>query len=367
MTVAIRVALDVTPLFGPATGIGRVTDALVQRLGSDPSLAMTGLLLSRRARHRLPDRLPPRWDGRAMMLPAQVCHWLWRRGDHPRLTGYDLVHGINYVVPPAGGGRELVAIHDLTAWRYPELVDAHSVHNPELLDRALARGAEVHTGSQFVADELVNDLGVPAERVHIVVNGFTPSESGSAENGRRLAGGRYVVAIGTIEPRKDYVGLVEAMEDVWSLFPDLRLVIVGRPGWGADRLETAVSRCSRPRQITRLGYVSDEQRADLLVGAEVLSYPSIYEGFGLPVLEAMDAGVPVVATATGSIPEVAGAAATLVPPGEPGALAQAVSAVLADDRLRAKLIEMGRERTAMFSWDDFARDMVALYHRLVDG
>ena len=195
MTVAIRVALDVTPLFGPATGIGRVADALVQRLGSDPSLAMTGLLISRRARHRLAHRLPAGWNHAAMMLPARACHWLWRRGDRPHLTGYDLVHGINYVVPPAGGGRELLAVHDLTAWRYPELVDAHSIHNPELLDRALARGAHVHTGSQFVADELVNDLGISAERVHTVINGFTPSESGSGEHGRRLAGGRYAMAI----------------------------------------------------------------------------------------------------------------------------------------------------------------------------
>ncbi len=363
--MAIRVALDITPLFGPATGIGRVTAALVQRLGSDPSLAMTGVLISRRARHELSRRLPTGWDHRAMMLPARACHWLWRRGDHPRLVGYDLVHGINYVVPPAGGGRELVAVHDLTAWRYPQLVDAHSAHNPALLARALARGAHVHTGSRFVADELIHDLGIPAERVHTVINGFTPSESGSGEHGRQLAGGRYVVAIGTIEPRKDYVGLVEAMEHVWSRFPDLRLVIVGRPGWGADRFENAVSSCSRPRQVARLGYVTDEERADLLAGAEALAYPSVYEGFGLPVLEAMDAGVPVVATATGSIPEVAGAAATLVPPGDPEALAGALMTMLDDNRLRAKLIEMGRERTTMFSWDGFADDMVALYHRLV--
>lgn len=363
--MAIRIALDVTPLFGPATGIGRVADALVQRLGSDSSLAMTGILISRRARHRLPERLPSGWDHRAMVLPARMCHWLWRHSDYPRLTGFDLVHGINYVVPPAATGTELVAVHDLTAWRYPELVDADSAKNPELLNRSLARGAHVHTGSRFVADELVQDLGIPADRVHSVINGFTPSASGSPEHGRRLVGGRYVVAIGTIEPRKDYVGLVEAMEHVWSRFPDLRLIIVGRRGWGADRFESAVAACSRPRQVAQLGYVADNERADLLAGAELLVYPSVYEGFGLPVLEAMDAGVPVVATTAGSIPEVAGPAATLVAPGEPEALAEAVISVLSDDRLRSKLIDMGRERTAMFSWDDFADDMVSLYHRLV--
>lgn len=362
--MTLRVALDVTPLFGPATGIGRVTEALVSRLGTDRGLDMTGVLISHRARHGLADRLPSDWRGVAMPVPAQACHWLWRRADRPALKGFDVVHGINYVVPPAADGRELVAVHDLTAWRYPELVDAHSRHNPRLLNRAMARGAEVHTGSRFVADELINDLGLPADRVHAVINGFTPSATGCPANGRRLAQGRYVAAVGTIEPRKDYVGLVRAMEYVWERFPDLRLVVAGRSGWGAEEFQAAVDACSHPELVVRLGYVDDDQRADLMAGAETLVYPSLYEGFGLPVLEAMDAGVAVVATAAGSVPEVAGSAAVLVPPREVEELAQAVISVVDDQALRAKLIDLGREQAARFCWDDFASDMAALYRRL---
>ncbi len=361
----MKIAVDLTPLLGPRTGIGRVVEEVAARLGQRPGVEPTGVLISMRGWNQFAAVIGEGWQSRRMPVPARACHQLWRRTDRPSLTGYDVVHGLNYVVPPAGGGAELVAVHDLTAWKYPELVDAHSRYNPILLRRAVSRGAHVHTGSQYVADEIVADLGVPAERVHTIVNGHTPSAPGEAGAGRALVGGApYALAIGTIEPRKDYVGLVRAMNQVWDELPDLHLVIVGQAGWGADAVRLAIEQCRCPDKVHRLGYVSEGEKADLLAGASTLVYPSLYEGFGFPLLEAMEARAPIVSTMAGSIPEVVGDAAVLVTPGDSDQLGQAIVEVIGDTAGSELRIKRGRERLGLYDWEMMVDQLEVLYRRL---
>ena len=361
----IQVAVDATPLLGPRTGIGGVVSALTNRMAVDPSIDLTGYVVSWRGRDYrtvLPDGCRPL----RMRVPARVSHRIWRRLDVPRLRGhYDLVHGTNYVVPPNSAAASLVSVHDLTSWWYPDLVDSYSRANPELLRRALNRGAHIQTGAKAVAEELLAELNIDPERVHVVVNGFDRLDPGDGQRGRAAVGGRYVLAIGTIEPRKDYVGLIEAMTEVWSRHPDVRLTIVGGDGWGVDGFEAAVSRANVADRVVRCGYVTEQAKADLLAGAEMLAYPSLYEGFGLPVLEAMDAGLPVVSTQVPAIVEVAGDAAVLVPTRSPVALAEAIIRVLEDDGLRDELRRKGLARCEHFSWDTAASEFIELYHHLV--
>jgi len=170
--------------------------------------------------------------------------------------------------------------------------------------------------------------------------------------------------IGTIEPRKDHASLVRAMAAIWPILPDLRLVIAGASGWGRHELDAVVAELGVADRIQVLGYVGETAKADLLRGAEVVAYPSLYEGFGLPILEAMQAGVPVVSTTAGAIPEVAGRAAILVEPRDPSALAGALLSVLEDDGLRAQLAEAGRRRVGGFSWETTVEDLVATYRSL---
>lgn len=368
MSAPIRVAFDITALLDVRTGVGAVAGELARRLAGRDDISLVAYALSWKGRHRVAGVVPAgavRARARLAARPLLAC---WERADFPSITWWtgpvDLVHGPNYVVPPAPA-PQLVTVHDLTPLRFPELCDGVQRRFPTFVARALRRGGHVHTVSRFVADEVVELLGADPSRVHVVPNGVDPVAAGDAEAGRRRAGAeRYVLALSTIEPRKDFPSLVAAFDAVAAADPGLHLVVAGRDGWGTDAFATAVAAAHHRGRVVRLGYVGDEDRADLLAGAAVFAYPSLYEGFGLPPLEAMEAGVPVVATRAGALPEVLGDGALLVGPGDADALAGALSAVLGDESLARSLVTRGRERVGGYSWDRSAEQMAGLYHAL---
>jgi glycosyltransferase involved in cell wall biosynthesis len=172
------------------------------------------------------------------------------------------------------------------------------------------------------------------------------------------------LAIGTIEPRKNFPMLVRAFDGVAAHHPDLVLVVAGAPGWGADEFDAALTAAAHRGRVHTPGYVSAGDRRDLLAGASVLAYPSRYEGFGFPPLEAMAAGVPVVATRAGAVPEVVGGAARLVASEDTDAFADALHTVLTDDAARHDLVTRGNRRHDAFSWRAAASELVALYESM---
>ena len=185
----------------------------------------------------------------------------------------------------------------------------------------------------------------------------------------QLAGGRYVLAIGTLEPRKNLAHLVAAFGTIAATHPDLRLVIAGQDGPARPDVDAAIGRLDpdvAPRVLLP-GPVTDAGRRALLDGAAMLAYPSIYEGFGFPVLEAMTVGLPVVAARAGSIPEVAGDAALLVEPTDETQLADAITQLLTDDATRRELIARGRDRVREYSWEDTALAFAGCYRRLAEA
>lgn len=365
MLVEMRIALDGTALVGARTGVGAVVHELTQGLAARPDVDLTVLLISRRAGADLARQLPPGAKLQRLPLPARLYQSVWRYSDRPKVTGFDVVHGPNYVVPPAGTGAELVSIHDFTPWRYPDLVSGASRRFPDLVDAAIRRGTHIVTGSEFVAAEAAHFLPVPDYRIHAIPNGVRPGLAGDASRGRAASGGNpYVLALGTIEPRKDHPTLLRAFAELVADHDDLRLVVVGGDGWGLDAYEAAVAETGLTDRIVRLGYVDETTKADLIAGASVFAYPSIYEGFGFPPLEAMAAGVPVVSTCAGSLPEVLGDGALLVPVGDVAALANAMSRALTDDTLRARLVEAGQGRVDRYQWPEAIDSLVELYKQL---
>ena len=367
----LRVAIDATSLLDTRTGVGTVVAGLIDRLATRDDVAVTAFAVSLRGGDRLPGVLPAGVESRTSPLPARLVREAWIRGDRPRIDRaigpQDVVHGPNFVVPPSRAPR-VATVHDLTCVRFPELCTRDTLQYPALIRRAAAGGAWFHTPSHAVRTELIDHFDLDPGRVVAVHNGFTPMVAGDARRGRALAGrDRYVLAVGTVEPRKDLPSLVRAVDRLAAGGVDVPVVHVGPDGWGTEALDEAVGGMAHPELFTRLGPRSGQQLADLFVGARVFAYPSVYEGFGIPVLEAMSAGVPVVATTVPAVREVAGDAAELVAVGDVEALAGAVHRCWEDDDRRAALIAAGSAQAGRFSWDAFADGIVALYRQARDS
>jgi glycosyltransferase involved in cell wall biosynthesis len=368
------VALDATPLLGRPTGIGAFCVGALGALAARPELDVRAYAVSWRRRGRIAGLLPAGVTSHQRAMPARPLNALWSRHDAPAIERFvgpvDVVHGTNFVVPPARRAAGVVSVHDLTPLHHPELCNPATLAYPNLIRRALARGAWVHTDSAFVAGEVVEAFGADPGRVHTVWPGVpalpAPSAARAAEVRARLLPpetARYCLAVGTAEPRKDLPGLVRAFDAVAARRPDVSLVLAGPPGWGEEPLTRAVEASPSRRRIVRTGWVDDGDLSALVAGAAVLAYPSRYEGFGFPPLQAMVRGVPVVASRAGSLPEVLGDGALLVEPSDVDALASALDSCLSDADLRDRLVASGSRHVARYSWEGCAAGLEDLYRR----
>ena len=356
----VTVALDGTQLLGPRTGIGTAVLAMFRGLAARDDVEVLGYALSARAGRRLPSEVPAGTRALARPLPANALLRVWSVSDLAPVEmwagGVDVVHGTNYVVPPARRAARAVSVWDMTPVRYPELCTATSLRYPHLVQRAIDRGAWVHTGSEFVAGEIREHFGADPSRVRVVAPAVVQA---APAGGGPEDGPPYILFIGAAEPRKDLPTLIAAFDQVAAGNPEVELRLVGPPGWAEDALAEAIGKAAHRGRIRRLGWVPDISR--VLAGATALAYPSLYEGFGLPPLEAMAAGVPVVATTAGSIPEVTGGAALLVAPRDVTGLAASLRGVLEDADLRRRLIQDGRDRASQFSVERATDGLVRLY------
>jgi glycosyltransferase involved in cell wall biosynthesis len=264
----------------------------------------------------------------------------------------------NYVIPPGYRGGAVVTVHDLSFERHPEFMPFHDrLLFRTLVPRSVARAERVLAVSEWTKRDLVERYGIAEEKIVVTPNGvdeiFHP-------NGAAPTRPRYALFVGAIQPRKDPLTALEALA---LLDDDLGLVVVGAEKRGADEVRTAVRRLGLGGRVEFAGHVELDELAALYRGAACLVFPSRYEGFGLPVLEAMASGTPVVAAATGALPEIAGDAAVLVEPADPAALAGGIERALAD---RDRLVAAGLERARRFSWADTARRTLDVYRELTE-
>jgi glycosyltransferase involved in cell wall biosynthesis len=271
---------------------------------------------------------------RVLPLPPRALIAAWQLGA-PWWPGGDAVHAPTPLAPPRAGRRTLsVTVHDTVPWSHPETLTPRGVAwHRAMIARAARRASALVVPTRAVAEDLRRRVEVAAP-VHVAGHGvakvFTRGDPVAVD-----VPDRYVLAVGTIEPRKGVAVLVEAMREV-----ELPLVLVGQPGWG--RVDTG--------DAMVLGRLPDRELAAVLRRASVLAAPSLAEGFGLPVLEAMAAGVPVVHSDAPALVEVAGGAGVSVPRGDVKALAAALREVAASPARAAELAELGRKRASEFTW-----------------
>jgi glycosyltransferase involved in cell wall biosynthesis len=361
------VAIDTSPLQGDRSGVGRFVEGLLRSLNAlDPTVDAPTLMpyvLSRHATDLAVGTIRLPW-------PAEVAVRLWEQLDHPScrrsLGAADVVHGTNYIAPPTGGPT-VVTVHDCSPLTHPLWCAPVVRRFAGVLRRAAARGVWIHVPSQHVATEARALLDT--DRVVVIPHGppevVEPARTTPATRHEHLDGAPYIVAIGTLEQRKNLPRLVDAFGLVSEEQPDLHLVLVGGDGNDRSGVETALAALASAARgrVHLTGRVDESARLTWLRGARALAYPSLDEGFGLPLLEAMALDIPIVASTSGAIAETVDGAALLVDPLDVTALADGLVQAVHDSDTRIKLIADGRRRLGDFSWERTANEMTALYHR----
>jgi glycosyltransferase involved in cell wall biosynthesis len=354
------VLLDGTPLLGQRSGIGRYTAALLRELATHADVDITVTAFTARGQAALRAAVPPGVEVRGGPVPARALRALWHRVGWPPTellaTGADVLHATNFVLPPANRARGVVTVHDLAFLDRPEFLARPQRDLPDLVRRSVARAAVVCTPSSAVAQQVARQLDIPPERIVVTPLGVDPawSSTGPPSPALRARLGlppHYLLFVGAAQPRKG----LDVLLDAHASQPDLApLVLAGPAGWGPT-LRTS-------SRVHTVGYLDEVDLRRVVTGAAVLALPSRDEGFGLPMLEAMAAGVPVVCSDLPALREVAGGLATLVPPGDSAALATALASVASTDCDPAGAAAR-QAHAARYTWQACAQATVRAYRK----
>ncbi|MBN1639933.1 MAG: glycosyltransferase family 4 protein [Anaerolineae bacterium] len=382
----MRIGIDYTSAAHQGAGIGRLTRNIVRALSEiDEQNEYTLLVRGRDLPYPPPVPHPrnvasgiPNDNVREVRtwIDERWWHRVWHRLRLPipvewLVGAVDLFHSPDFTLPPVQGRtRTLVTVHDLSFLHLPDcfqpsLLEYLVAHVP----RAVARAHCVIADSESTRRDLVDAYGVPPGRVVVIYPAveprFRPLDDQPAlarVRERYQLPQRFILSLGTIQPRKNYTGLIEAFARLGD--PELSLVIVGGRGWLYDDVFAAVREHRLEERVCFPGYVADEDVPALYNLASVFALPSLYEGFGIPPLEAMACGTPVVVANNSSLPEVVGDAGLLVETRDTEALADALDRLLRDAALRRALTAAGLVRARAFTWRRSAEQLLATYERV---
>lgn len=372
------VAIDYTPAYGQAGGIGRYVRELVVALArvdreTSYRLFVAGVALGDLSAPPGPNFL---WS------PTRISsRWLARIWYHARLPipvevvlgSVGLVHATDFVLPPTRPRtRTLLTVHDLSFARLPESASPRlRAYLGRVVPASVGRADCVLADSQATKDDLVLLYGVSPGKVTVLFSGVGGRFRRVAGQGVLTIRSQYdlqrpfILSVGTVQPRKNYTRLIQALVQLRQAGYDLDLVIAGGRGWLEDSIYETVRNTRMQEHVHFIGFADENDLPALYSAAECLAFPSLYEGFGLPVLEAMACGTPVVTSNVSSLPEVAGDAALVVDPYDTDAIAHAIQRLLDDTGLRGELVQRGYARTGLFSWEESARKLRQIYANML--
>lgn len=374
----MRVALELQPCCGRRSGIGTYVYEIARRLASSPPVELRGNLFNFLGRHDLSGVTG------ALSFPTDICRLLpygvYRRGwgmlpiSHGALFGgrADVTHFFNYIVPPRVHGRVIDTVYDLAYLYYPETLDPRNLRRiTGGIARSVERSDRIVTISQSARREFLREFPVEEHRVRVVPPAFealcpAPSFARTAEKFR--IDGPYLLSLGNLEPRKNLDRLIRGYAKLKrEAGIGHKLVIAGGRGWLDEGIFDAARQSGVEEQVIFTGYVSPGEKADLYCHADLFAFVSLYEGFGIPILEAMSAGTPVLCSNTSAMPEAGGAAAVYIDPLDVDGIAQGLYTLLTDEALRKEKTAAGYAQSRRFSWDASARVLMEIYRELAEN
>ena len=370
----MHIGIDATALPQQPVGAGNYIIQLVRAFSRQASAAQFTIFTQHHALPLLDVQERPGF--RLVVLPdtPPPLRLLWEQTAFPILAAQhklDLLHSLHYTLPLAYTGRSVVTFHDLTFFLFPGLHTLPKRYFFRLfIQLSRRRAAAIIADSESTRQDAIRLAKVPPGKIHTVLLGVTPDfhpESDpallQAVRQKYSLPERYLLFVGLLEPRKNLPALLQAFASLPPQQPPVKLVIVGRQGWMVQQSMALVESLGLAQQVHFTGYVHQVDLPRVYNLAEMAVYPSSYEGFGFPVLEAMACGTPVITTAVSSMPEITGEAGVLVPPGDVPALAQAIQGLLSDPLERHHRSALGLARAAQFTWERTASQTLEVYHR----
>ncbi|MFQ6057989.1 MAG: glycosyltransferase family 4 protein [Anaerolineae bacterium] len=374
----MRVCLDLSPVVYQRAGLGTYAHCLAEGLLALEDKPALTAFYNGDAAHPLPPTLA---SLPTHALPLATRPWRLLAAFSQQLNvgldrwlpDCDLFHATEHLLPRLKGARTVLTVHDLIFLLFPEY---HLPLNKWFLNRFMPlfvrRADAIIAVSQCTKDDLMHYYAVPSEKITVVYEGvdarFQPVTDPDALARMRARYGlpeRYVLCVSTIEPRKNLATLLEAYQALREGGSGFKLVIVGRKGWLYEGFFRRLHELGLEGEVVLLGFVPDEDLPALYSAADLFVFPSLYEGFGLPPLEAMACGTPVIASNTSSLPEVVGEAGILIDPHHVGGLVEAMERVLMDEPLRAEMRAKGLERARRFMWGRAAAMTLEVYRSVL--
>lgn len=384
----MKVLMNVDSLIPPLTGIGFYTKNLLEGLlshrdigriscfsqsriinANNPLLTGTDAVAAdnRYDRfRRMIRRIPGAYQLRSKVVNTKFTYAI------RNYSKDGIYHEPNYILKPFDG-CSITTIHDLSYLHYPQYHPRERVRHLEReLPKTLDRAQHIITDCQYIKNELISILGVAADRISAVPLGVAPhyrprtqAEVQTVMQKHRLTYGQYLLAVGTLEPRKNLPGLIDAYMQLpirqRRLFP---LVLVGGRGWQSNTLETKITRLEAAGELKHLGYLPSTELFAVYSGAAAFAFPSHYEGFGLPPLEAMASGVPVLASANSAMAEVVADAGILIDANDVDAIHGGLEKLLLDNQFRTKARHDGLLRAATFTWENCVEQTISVYKKV---
>ncbi len=374
----MRIGIDVTAAVAQGAGIGRYTRELVRALVHEAQ-PYQYVLFSAKPPTALPVANPLPAGAHIRYRPAPLSErWLYRLWYRLRLplpvqwvTGeLNLFHSPDFVLPPVRGNvPTLLTVHDLSFVHYPHVFTPALINYLNtVVPRSVARATHILADSEATRRDLTTIWNVPEAKITVLYSGvdgrFRPVQSADEITAVRakydLGEQPYVVSVGTIQPRKNYQMLIRAFAPLAAELPH-NLFIAGGTGWLYEEMMMEIERQGLNGRVRFIGFVDDDDLPALYSGASLFAFPSLYEGFGLPLLEAMGCGVPVLTSNASSLPEVAGEAAVQLAPDDETGWTAAMRDLLQDPAQRARLVTAGFRQARQFTWQKSAQKLLQVY------